>query len=140
MVKKYLQKNRDKAAYLLYGGCTTAVNLVIFRLLLAAGVAVTAANAAAIVCAVLFAYVTNTLWVFHGKICWRTLRRFAAARGVSAVAELVSVWMLNLVLPAMAAKLLTQIEIVVLNYVFSKKFVYAAGTLVREENKKEKKM
>ena len=85
-IKKIL--NRETVLYIIFGVATTAVNYVVFYLLynvLWSQSRSLAANAAAFVAAVIFAFVVNKLFVFESK-SWNmdTLKReipsFLAAR------------------------------------------------------------
>lgn len=120
--------------YLFFGGCTTLVNLAVFYGLRRAGVGLNIANFISIVIAILFAYVVNSKYVFQDKCA--TLRdhiqpfaKFVSARLVSMVVEVGGVWLLVAAMgfPDMLGKLVTQFIVIVLNYIFSKFFVFTTG-------------
>lgn len=118
--------------YIFFGAMTTLVNLISFYLLrIAAGLPLQAANLASIVLAVLFAYVVNARYVFaarestvSGRL--RQFFRFAAARGVTMAVEVAGVWFTVEAagMPDMWGKFLTQFLVLVLNYLFSRFFVF----------------
>ena len=120
-----LEKHREKIVYLFFGVCTTLVNLVVFTVLCQIKMNVNTANVISIICAVLFAYITNAKYVFCGDINWNTFAKFISARATSAVVEIVGVYFLSIFLSAFIAKLITQVIVVVLNYIFSKLFVFS---------------
>ena len=139
-----LQRYREIISYLFWGGMTTLVSwgsYALFALLFQAlpPTAVTAvANVLSWICAVAFAFVTNKLWVFNSKswavrVWVRELGTFISARLITGVLEiagvpfLVSIGLDQKVLgvEGMAAKMLVSIAVIVLNYVFSKLFVFA---------------
>lgn len=113
--------------YVFFGGCTTLVNLVSFYLLRRAGVGINLANLASIVLAVLFAYVVNARFVFQARQELQAFVKFVGARALTMIVELGGVWLLveQIKLNDMLGKFLTQFVVLVLNYAFSKFFVFA---------------
>lgn len=125
----------EAGKYLIAGGLTTLLNLAVFNILLTAFPKMPhdAANAISIICAVLFAYVINSAYVFRKKVfLLLQFLKFLSARAASAAVELVSLHLFELFLshffsglaPARGAKLITQVVVIVINYVFSKFFVF----------------
>lgn len=126
------KKYREIIDYIIFGGLTTLVNIVaffIFETLL--GWPYLIANAIAIVLSILFAYGTNKLFVF--KTQDMTFRKnaiefvkFIGFRLLTGLADMVAMWLLvDLIsIDTNIAKLLTQFIVVVLNYVFSKLFIF----------------
>ena len=113
--------------YVFFGGCTTLVNLASFYLLRRAGVGINLANLISIVLAVLFAYVVNARFVFQARPELQAFVKFAGARALTMIVELCGVWLLveQIKLNDMLGKFLTQFVVLVLNYAFSKFFVFA---------------
>jgi putative flippase GtrA len=117
--------------YIFWGGCTTMVNLVSFFVLRKFGIQLIIANIISIILAILFAYVVNSRFVFMDKReglreHFQPFCKFVSARLVSMVVEVGGVWLLveQMRLPDMAGKLATQVIVLVLNYIFSKFFVF----------------
>jgi putative flippase GtrA len=117
--------------YVFFGGCTTLVNLISFAFLRSRNVELNTANLCSIVLAILFAYVVNSRFVFQASC--RNFReqlsmflKFIGARLFSMVVEVVGVWLFAEVLsmPDFAGKLITQVVVLVLNYICSKFFVF----------------
>ena len=82
--------------------------------------------------AVLFAYVVNARFVFQARpeTVMEELQafvKFVGARALTMLVELGGVWLLveQIKLDDMLGKFLTQFVVLVLNYVFSKFFVFA---------------
>lgn len=131
MMKLY-NKYREIIDYIIFGGLTTMVNIVaffIFDTLL--GWPYLIANAIAIVVSILFAYVTNKLFVFKTKDMTASeniveFLKFIGFRLISGLADMAAMWMLvDLIsIDTNISKLLTQFIVVVLNYVFSKLFIF----------------
>ena len=88
-------------------------------------------NTLSILCAILFAYAANKLFVFKSKTdsfpaLLREAASFFAARGFAMLVEIVGYFFFNTILriEAMIAKLLINIVVLILNYVLSKLFVF----------------
>ena len=145
-IKKIL--NRETVLYIIFGVATTAVNYVVFYLLynvLWNQRRSLAANAAAFVAAVIFAFVVNKLFVFESK-SWsmNTLKReipsFLAARIGSFGIEEAGLFLCEKVLKLggviaitlggvaldwiTVAKVALAFVVVALNYVFCKLFIF----------------
>lgn len=145
VVKDLYRKYKEVVDYLFWGVMTTLVSWCTFALFSVAFgsfirnavISSTAANALSIVCAVAFAYVTNKLWVFGSKSCDRSvvlpeLAKFLSARAVTAVVEMAGVPLLIAMglgisvfgIEGMVAKIIVSVVVVILNYIFSKLFVF----------------
>ena len=136
-MRKWVLKSYKNSVirYVFFGGCTTLVNLAtffIFRRLF--HLSLNPANFLSIVLAVSFAYVVNSKYVFqescHGlRQHLPSCLRFFSARGVTMLLEMGGVWLLVDVwkMPDMVGKFLIQFCVLVLNYIFSKFFVFTRG-------------
>ena len=148
-VKKLYKKYEEIILYLFFGVLTTIVSVALYALLvfvfdkiaLAAGNQdlrlannLVLQNVCLIfknVVAILFAYVTNRIFVFKSKVrgfkaIFAELVRFFAARLSTLVFELVfmSVTVNGLHYPELVMNIIAQFVIVVLNYVFSKLWIF----------------
>lgn len=135
-MKKLIEKlyGSSVVRYIFFGGCTTMVNLVSFYILRKFRVELNTANIISIILAILFAYVVNSKYVFQDKC--ESLKahiqpfcKFIGARLVTMVIEVGGVWLLVSVMGMgdMIGKFLTQFIVLILNYVFSKFFVFTTG-------------
>ena len=124
-MKQWIRKMYESSVirYIFFGGCTTMVNLVSFFILRNLKVELNIANIISIILAILFAYVVNSKYVFQDKC--ETLKdhvqpfcKFVSARLVTMVIEVGG---------DMIGKFLTQFIVLILNYVFSKFFVFTTG-------------
>lgn len=123
---------RELIDYVFFGGLTTVVNIVVFFILdTLLDWPYLIANAVAIILSILFAYVTNKVFVF--KSSTHSIRetvyeffKFIGFRVVSGLADMLTMWVLVdlIALDTTIAKLATQFIVVVLNYVFSKFFIF----------------
>lgn len=127
--------------YVFFGGCTTLVNLISFYVLRKLRVGLNIANVISIILAILFAYVVNSRFVFQDKCETladhiRPFCKFISARLMTMVIEVGGVWLLvaKLGMNDMVGKFTTQFIVLILNYVFSKFFVFTTGKKNFKEN------
>ena len=126
--------------YLFIGGCTTLVNLVVFYVLTygtslgSSDLGITISNVISIVLSILFAYVTNKLFVFHSKTnsfkeLLYEMGKFIGARIATLVIEVGGVWLAVSVIgqDKMIGKLETQVLVVIGNYFISKFLVFTGN-------------
>ena len=135
------RKYREQIAYLFFGGVTTVLNVATYALLhVGLGVHSDLANAAAWLAAVLVAYVTNRIWVFRshtrGRDMLRELMSFAAGRVLTGLMDQGIMHLATQVVGPrlipeawrklwdMGVKLASNVLVVILNYVFSKVFIF----------------
>lgn len=146
--------NRETVSYLIFGVLTTLLDLIVFELsyhllpISHPDTLTLVSNTVAWVAAVLFAFVTNKLYVFRSKsFAWRLFLweflTFVAARvitwGISSIGMILLVdrWYVNELL----SKILVNVIVIILNYVFSKLFVFrrkGKGKEAEEENEGKK--
>ncbi|MFV0557236.1 MAG: GtrA family protein [Enterococcus sp.] len=118
--------------YLFFGGLTTVVNFMVYffcKDLLEQNYLV--ANVISWVAAVLFAFVTNKLWVFQSKTTHSLelvteFLRFMFYRILSLFLDMGMMYILISLIQTndLVAKLITQIAVVLANYLFSKLFIF----------------
>lgn len=141
--------NREVLSYLFFGAATTVVSLVsfyladkLFEITDWLGIfhyisrsekdfAYLDANVISFICAVAFAFVTNKLFVFESKsfdkkTLAKELISFVSARIATFFIDSALMFLLVTVMSVneMISKILVQIIVVILNYVFSKLFVF----------------
>ncbi len=127
-----LTKYREQILYLLFGGLTTVVSLAAFwfvdRVVMANE---HIANIVSWILAVLFAFVTNRIWVFNAKTnnktaFFRQLLGFYGGRLLTFGTEelLLLVFITWLEFDSMLVKIAAQVVVLILNYVVSKVFVF----------------
>ena len=131
-LKALFQKYREIILYLVFGGLTTLVNFVVY-FLCTSGLSLSwsVSNVAAWVLAVLFAYVTNRIWVFQSKTkgasaLLREFLSFVLCRLLSLGFDMAIMFLCVDVLHIndLIAKVFTQVVVIVLNYVFSKWIIF----------------
>lgn len=140
--KRYLEEKKlwEVFIYLFFGGLATVVNLVTFALAFQLfGWSWPLSNAFSWICSVLFAFVTNKLWVFHSKtesflaLLWE-FSKFLVARIVSFGMDMACMYLFIDLLHTgnFIAKIVTQIVVVIANYVFSKVFIFKKVEVTEE--------
>ena len=129
-----LRKYREVILYLIFGGLTTLVNIVCYSALADwMGVYYLSANAIAWLLSVLFAYLTNRAFVFEsssrGSAALREIILFAGCRLFSGVFDMACMFVcVDLIrMPGLAAKILSNVIVVILNYLFSKFWIFRGG-------------
>lgn len=131
-----LKKNKEIVLYIVFGGLTTVVNWVTYSFFVSF-CSITVANVIAWVFAVVFAYLTNKIFVFEQKswkpnIAFFEFSKFVSSRLLTGVVEIAGVDILVYVglnqtifgIEGMVAKVTVSIVVVILNYFFSKLIVF----------------
>ena len=127
-----MKKYKSFVAYAVFGVFTTIVNIVTYNVCYVnLEFSNTISNIIAWVLAVTFAYLTNKVWVFDSKSWrWEVLRRevpaFISCRLATGVMDLVIMFVAVDLLGwhAMLMKLLSNILVIISNYVFSKLVIF----------------
>ena len=122
------KKYKEIINYIIVGGCTTIVSIAsyfLFRLIISNYLVCTILSW---IVAVIFAYFTNRIFVFNSKNknIFLELIKFVFARVLSLLSELLVMFILvDLVnIDDKISKIIVQFIVLVLNYVFSKVFVF----------------
>lgn len=151
-IRQFINQYREVISYLFWGVMTTVVSWAsysIFAIVFKGQISVVQlfgmemsmvvliANILSWICAITFAFVVNKLWVFESKSWKRSvwlseLWKFLSARIVTGILEIVAVPLLVGIglsqtifgVEGMVAKVLVSVVVVVLNYVFSKLFIF----------------
>ena len=128
LIKKY----KSFLAYAVFGVFTTIVNIVTYNLCYyQMEMSNTRSNIMAWILAVTFAYLTNKAWVFESKSWkWQVLKRevpaFIGCRVATGVLDLVIMYICVDIANwnAMLMKILSNILVILLNYVCSKLVIF----------------
>ena len=132
MIKQYWEKYKDVILYLIFGGLTTVVNIAVYWVCVhALGTSVMFGTVAAWALAVFFAYVTNRSLVFHSAASGsqeilKEIGSFFACRLGTGVVDwaIMFVFVTVLHLNDMIIKILSNIIVIVLNFVLSKFVIF----------------
>ena len=125
-------KYKEVLLYLFFGGCTFFINVISYTLInISFGVNELVANVIAWVIAVFFAYFTNRIWVFDGKTegagaFLAQMMSFLGGRLVTLLVEeiIIYIFITRLEFASVVIKVIAQIIVIVLNYVFSKLWIF----------------
>ena len=144
-IKILFIKYKEIIMYLIFGVLTTFVSWgsyaifeILFGTIISNSIALSAvANVLSWIVAVLFAYITNKLWVFESKsfkaeVVVKELATFVGSRLATGVLEWVGVPLLMVIglnqsimgIEGMVAKIVISVLVVILNYILSKLFVF----------------
>ena len=133
-IRELFARYREQIAYVFFVGLTTLVNMVAYYAMEAAGVGTVPATALAQVLAVLFAYVTNKRYVFRSRTqglaeLLREMGFFFACRAVSFFLDIGIMWVTVDVWgwPGLLMKLISNVVIIVVNYLASKLLIFNKG-------------
>lgn len=141
MIKKGLEvikKYKEVIAYLIFGVMTTVVNWIVYSLCVQVGIGINVSNCAAWLVAVLFAFVTNKLFVFESKKTTikevvKEFWKFIVARLATGTIEILGLPLLMWLnfdyslfgVEGLFTKVIVSVVVIILNYVFSKLFVFS---------------
>ena len=140
LIEKYIEEDnhvswfnkwREVLLYLVFGGLTTVINIVAFFLLRLVNIEIYISNLIAWIISVLFAFITNKLFVFesHGKNKKDNIKEFVSFFGFRVLSlgfDMVAMYLLLQVfgINEMISKVISNIIVIVLNYIFSKLFIF----------------
>lgn len=131
-MKALFVKYKEIILYIFFGGCTTLVNLGVYFLMTRCFfVNEFLSNAAAWLLSVLFAFITNKVWVFEsrstkGKALLFEITSFFAARLLSLGIDMAVLWFGIEILQINdgIVKIVANIIVIIVNYIASKLFIF----------------
>ena len=131
-IRSLLIKYKEQILYIFFGGLTTLINMVVYFLCRQMKMNVVPADIVAWILAVIFAYVTNKIWVFESKswapaVLAKELVTFFGARLFSLGVDVAFLYVTveKLQLWDLPMKLIANIIVIILNYIFSKLIVFS---------------
>ena len=127
-----IKKYEGVLLYLIFGALTTVINTVVYYILYTKfNISNIVSNTNAWIAAVIFAFITNKVWVFKSKsfepvLVLRELASFILARLSTGLLDMFIMYMGVDVLGGkpMLSKVISNVFVVILNYVFSKLFIF----------------
>ena len=125
MTEKLLKLLRGETfRYLVFGVLTVVVNIAAYKLL-ALAMGSMAANTLAFFIAVLFAYWTNSTFVFRASHTWKNFLEFMGMRIGTLVIDDGGMWLLLAAgVHDLIAKCVVNVVIIVINYLASKLIIF----------------
>lgn len=141
-IKMLYKKYKEVINYLIFGVLTTVISLLVYYILVFTllnpenAFQLQIANIISWIAGVAFAYFTNRKYVFESKEKrqFKEASEFVLARIVTLVIDMIVMWLGVTILHFnnKIIKLVSQVLVIVLNYVFSKLFIF------KKSNKKVK--
>lgn len=132
LFQPFYSKHKEALLYLLFGGLSFVLSVVLFVLFNSTfGMNELSANAVSWFLTVLFVYITNKLWVFKVvlstkvQFLFQIVKFYISRIGTLLLEEvLLFVFITKLSLPGIPVKLFAQLMVIIVNFVFSKLFVF----------------
>lgn len=130
-IKELLKKYKEVIMYLIIGVLTTVINYVIFVIAIKLGVEELISNIIAWIITIIVAYILNKIFVFESKsfeksVLTKEITSFTASRLATLGVEEAMLWIFVeiLSLNAYLIKLLANVVVIILNYIFSKFMIF----------------
>ena len=126
----FYKKHKEVLMYLFFGALTTVISIVTFSLFFEIlKINELISNVISWIVAVLFAFVTNRIWVFEkGKnegIIFQGIKFYGGRVATLLIEEIILLVFVTLLsFNAMVVKITAQVIVIVLNYVISKAFIF----------------
>ena len=127
----WYNQTKELLWYIFFGICTTLINIISFYLLDKIGINVYLNNFIALIISVLFAFITNKLYVFRSKsmkknIFIKEIISFFFFRilslGIDMIGMYICISLINL--NKLLSKIIINIIVIISNYIFSKMFIF----------------
>ena len=126
-----MKDKREMTQYVIWGVLSAILNVGLFQILILGSVDYRIANLITIIVVKIFCYVTNKFFVFRTpyeglKVLLKEMMAFIFARGVTSILDYVGVLVLVELVNCreMLSKCIMAVVVVVVNYLFSKFFVF----------------
>lgn len=130
-LRNLYKKHKEQILYLVFGAITTVVNILSFYICEQCNMQVVLSNIIAWFLSVLFAFITNKIFVFESKNkniknVIKEIGLFLGSRISTGVLDTVFVWLFCSVigLNSIVVKSISNIVVIILNYFCSKLFVF----------------
>jgi len=129
---KLFEKYKGIILYIIFGGLTTCINIIVYYICsYVLSMSTVASNIVAWILSVLFAYVTNRLWVFESQVqdlqgLVREIVSFFSCRLATGVLDIVLMYIFVdlLLFPGIIMKCISNVLVIVLNYVASQMIIF----------------
>lgn len=132
------KKHKEGMRYLIFGALSTLINILTYiicaKLILKGlqneNIIVNASEIIAFIVALIFAYITNKIYVFDSKTngAKELIKEFGSFTGCRIFTEVISIIMMNMTIwfgiNDVFMKIFSNIVVIILNYVFSKIIIF----------------
>ncbi|GAA0071206.1 GtrA family protein [Clostridium sardiniense] len=131
-ISELYNKFKEQILYIVFGVLTTAINIISFFLFTRVfEMGLLASNIGAWIASVIFAFVTNKIYVFDSrnyslKVVTKELVDFTISRGATGILDMGLMYLFVSVIHMedMVSKIIINIIVIILNYVLSKLYVF----------------
>ena len=127
----WYNKYREVLLYLVFGALTTLINIIAFYVFRKLSIEIYTSNIIAWLLSVLFAFITNKLFVFESKNKntkenIKEAVSFFSFRILSLIFDMVFMYLMIQIIKAneMLSKVISNVLVIILNYIFSKLFIF----------------
>ena len=127
----WYNKYKEGLLYLFFGGCSTLINILTFFICRQFELSIVVSNMIAWTTAVIFAFITNKLIVFDSKnmdkkVVMKETISFFIARVISLGFDMGIIYLMIDVMKIheIISKVVANIVVIILNYIFSKLFIF----------------
>ncbi len=134
MIKELIKKYKEIIMYLVFGVLTTLVNIVSFYIMDKCNINLYVNNTIAWILSVLFAYITNKLFVFESKslepkVVIKEGLSFFGFRLISYFMDMLCIFIMVDIfsINKMISKIVGNVIVIIANYIFSKLFIFKKG-------------
>lgn len=132
MIRRLYDKYKDLIPYCFFGVLTTLINWAVYKLFYdGLGVPNVPSTVVAWVLAVVFAFITNKLWVFNSKsfareVVLREATAFFSARLLTGLLDVLIMWVSVDLMDGNSDlwKLISNVIVIILNYIASKLLIF----------------
>ena len=125
MINRVFYKYKELILYGFFGVLTVIVNIISFKILLMLSIPLLYANTVAFFIAVLFAYYTNTKYVFNDKFTKKNFISFMSMRiGTLFIDNVGLYYLVSISVDELIAKSIINIIIILINYICSKFIIF----------------
>ena len=134
----WYREHKEGMRYLIFGAISTLVNILVYALfaklilknVLNESIRVNFSEVIAFIAAVIFAYITNKLYVFNSKTegIKNLIKEIGSFVGCRIFTEIISILMMNMAvwfsINDVFMKIVSNIVVIILNFVFSKLIIF----------------
>lgn len=142
---KLFKSHKSIILYVLFGGITTLINILVYMISYQIlGISNVLSNIFAWILSVLFAFISNKLWVFGSKSINRSIVlneffKFVGGRLATGLLDLLIMYICVDLLagPALLFKIISNMVVIILNYIISKMLVFKKKNIRHNGNEEE---
>lgn len=139
-IKELIIKYKKIILYLIFGGCTTLVNIITYYICDKIGIGTFLSTIIAWVLSVLFAYATNKKYVFESNVknikgLSKEILSFFSCRLATGILDLgiMLLFVDYIHFNGLLIKIISNIAVIILNYVFAKLLIFKSANSIKHK-------